>query len=57
MRAQDGLHLIGVGGVNYSEWGQAQLYDTTMYEIQRSRKRRRDVEEGPFNVEKRKLIF
>jgi hypothetical protein len=43
---------LGVGGVNYSEWGQDQRYDTTMYEVQRSRKRRRDVEEGLFNVEK-----
>jgi hypothetical protein len=44
---------LGVSGVNYSESDQAQRYDTTMYEIQRSRKRRRDVEEGPLNVGKR----
>jgi hypothetical protein len=43
---------LGAGGVNYSEWGQGQRYDTTMYEIQRSRKRRRDVKEDQFNVQK-----
>jgi hypothetical protein len=40
----------GAGGVTYSDWGQGQRYDTTMYEIQRCRKRRRDVEEDQFNV-------
>jgi hypothetical protein len=43
---------LGAGGVNYSEWGQGQRYDTPMYEIQRSRKRRRDVKEDQFNVQK-----
>jgi hypothetical protein len=39
---------LGAAGVYYFEWGQGQRYDTTMYEIQRSRKRRRDVEEDLF---------